>query len=80
MLDAAIGQNSIQQARVFHGALKLSGLVMTKLGGSSKGGVIFGIEEQLGVPVKLIGTGEQAGDLEPFDPRAYVDSLFEDPG
>jgi fused signal recognition particle receptor len=80
VLDAAIGQNSIQQARVFHGALKLTGLVMTKLDGSSKGGVIFGIEEQLGVPVKLIGTGEQAGDLESFDPRAYVDSLFEDPG
>jgi fused signal recognition particle receptor len=80
VLDAAIGQNSIQQARVFHEALPLTGLVMTKLDGSSRGGVIFGIEEQLGVPVKLIGTGEQASDLEPFDPRAYVDSLFEDPG
>lgn len=80
VLDAAIGQNSIQQARVFHDALPLTGLVMTKLDGSSRGGVIFGIEEQLGVPVKLVGTGEQAGDLEPFDPRAYVDSLFEDPG
>ena len=80
VLDASTGQNSIQQARAFQEALKLTGLVMTKLDGSSKGGVIFGIEEQLGVPVKLVGTGEQAGDLEPFDPRAYVDSLFEDPG
>jgi fused signal recognition particle receptor len=78
VLDAATGQNSIQQARVFHDALQLTGLVMTKLDGSSKGGVIFGIEEQLGVPVKLVGTGEQAGDLEPFDARAYVSSLFED--
>jgi fused signal recognition particle receptor len=80
VLDASTGQNSIQQARVFNDALHLTGLVMTKLDGSSKGGVIFGIEEQLGVPVKLIGTGEQADDLEPFDPRAYVDSLFEAPG
>ena len=80
VLDAAIGQNSILQARAFKDALHLTGLVMTKLDGSARGGVIFGIEEQLGVPVKLIGTGEQAGDLEPFDPRAYVDSLFEDPG
>jgi len=77
VLDAAIGQNSILQARAFRDALNLTGLVMTKLDGSSRGGVIFGIEEQLGVPVKLIGTGEQPGDLEPFDPRAYVDSLFE---
>ncbi len=76
VLDAAIGQNSIQQARVFHAALRLSGLVLTKLDGSARGGVIFAVEEELGVPVKLIGTGEQAADLEPFDARAYVDSLF----
>jgi fused signal recognition particle receptor len=77
VLDAAIGQNSILQARAFRDSLNLTGLVMTKLDGSARGGVIFGIEEQLGVPVKLIGTGEQPGDLEPFDPQAYVDSLFE---
>jgi fused signal recognition particle receptor len=79
-LDAAIGQNSIQQARVFHETLRLTGLVVTKLDGSSRGGVILGLEEQFGIPVKLVGTGEQANDLEIFEPRAYVDSLFEAPG
>ncbi len=77
VLDAAIGQNSIQQARVFHETLRLTGLVVTKLDGSARGGVILGLEEQFGVPVKLVGTGEQATDLEVFDPLAYVDSLFE---
>jgi fused signal recognition particle receptor len=77
VLDAAIGQNSIQQARTFHEALRLTGLVVTKLDGSARGGVILGLEEQLGVPVKLVGSGEQLDDLEPFDPAAYVDSLFE---
>jgi len=77
VLDAAIGQNSIQQARVFHQTLRLTGLVVAKLDGSARGGVILGLEEQFGVPVKLVGTGEQATDLEVFDPLAYVDSLFE---
>ncbi|MEA2681731.1 MAG: fused signal recognition particle receptor [Chloroflexota bacterium] len=76
VLDAAIGQNSIQQARVFNEALKVTGAVMTKLDGSGRGGVILGLEEQLGIPVKLVGTGEGIEDLEPFDPRDYVDSLF----
>jgi fused signal recognition particle receptor len=76
VLDAAIGQNSLQQARVFNDALRLSGLVMTKLDGSSKGGVILGLEEQLGVPVKLVGVGESADDLQDFDPRAYAEALF----
>jgi fused signal recognition particle receptor len=77
VLDAAIGQNSIQQARVFHEAIKLTGLVMTKLDGSSRGGVILGLEEEFGVPVKLVGMGEAMDDLEVFDPRAYVQALFE---
>ena len=76
VLDAAIGQNSIQQAKVFSDALKITGAVMTKLDGSGRGGVILGLEEQLGIPVKLVGTGEGIDDLEPFDPRDYVDSLF----
>jgi fused signal recognition particle receptor len=79
VLDGAIGQNSLQQARVFNDALRLTGLVMTKLDGSSKGGVILGLEEQLGVPVKLVGVGETAHDLQDFDPHAYVESLFEGP-
>jgi fused signal recognition particle receptor len=65
---------------VFHETLRLTGLVVTKLDGSSRGGVILGLEEQFGIPVKLVGTGEQANDLEIFEPRAYVDSLFEAPG
>ena len=77
VLDAAIGQNSIQQAHVFGQTLRLTGLVVAKLDGSARGGVILGLEEQFGVPVKLVGTGEQATDLELFDPLAYVDSLFE---
>ena len=77
VLDAAIGQNSLQQARVFNDALALTGLAMAKLDGSSKGGVILGLEEQLGVPVKLVGVGETSEDLQDFDPRAYVESLFE---
>ena len=76
VLDASIGQNSIQQARVFHEALRLTGVAMTKLDGSGKGGIILGLEEQLGVPVKLVGTGEGVEDLEQFDPRDYVESLF----
>jgi fused signal recognition particle receptor len=77
VLDAAIGQNSIAQALVFNDALRLTGLVMAKLDGSSKGGVILGLEEQLGVPVKLVGVGEKADDLQDFEPRAYIESLFE---
>jgi fused signal recognition particle receptor len=76
VLDAAIGQNSIQQAKVFNEALHVTGAVMTKLDGSGRGGVILGMEEQLGIPVKLVGTGEGIEDLEPFDPVDYVDSLF----
>ena len=79
VLDAAIGQNSIQQAKVFSDALKMTGLVMTKLDGSGRGGVILGLEEQLGIPVKLVGVGEQPEDLQDFDPRVYVDALFEAP-
>ena len=76
VIDAAIGQNSIQQAKVFNEALRLTGLVVAKLDGSAKGGVLLGLEEQFGVPVKLVGTGEQPADLEPFEPAVYVDSLF----
>lgn len=77
VLDAALGQNSLQQARVFGDALGITGLVLAKLDGSAKGGVVLGLEEELGVPVKLVGVGEKADDLKDFDPRAYVDALFE---
>jgi fused signal recognition particle receptor len=76
VLDAAIGQNSLQQARVFRDGLHLTGAVLAKLDGSSRGGVVLAIEEELGVPVKLVGTGETLDDLDLFDAQVYVDSLF----
>jgi len=76
VLDAATGQNSIQQATTFGAGIGLSGLVLTKLDGSSRGGVVLGLEEQLGLPVKLVGMGEGIGDLEDFAPAAFIDALF----
>jgi len=76
VLDAVIGQNSLRQADAFHEGANLTGVVMAKLDGSAKGGVILAIEEQLGVPIKLVGTGEGLDDLELFDARAFADALF----
>lgn len=75
-LDATIGQNSVSQARLFHDAMEIDGLVMTKLDGSSKGGVIFNITRELKLPVRYIGVGEKAEDLREFDPAEFVDALF----
>jgi fused signal recognition particle receptor len=77
VLDASIGQNSISQAKLFHEALAIDGLVMTKLDGTSKGGVLFNISRELGLPVRFIGIGEQADELQEFDPREFVRALFE---
>ncbi len=77
VLDATTGQNAFQQARVFKEALDITGIVLTKLDGTAKGGVIIGIQEELGVPVKYIGVGEDIDDLQPFDPAAFVRALFE---
>jgi fused signal recognition particle receptor len=77
VLDATIGQNSIQQARQFHQALGITGLIITKLDGTAKGGVVFAIANELKIPVKFIGVGESIDDLQPFDPESFIDALFE---
>jgi len=77
VLDATTGQNGLQQARVFKEATDITGIVLTKLDGTAKGGVIIGIQEELGVPVRYIGVGETIEDLQPFDAGRFVQALFE---
>ena len=77
VLDASIGQNSLSQARLFKEALDVDGIVMTKLDGSAKGGVLFSIARELKLPVRFIGVGEQVDDLQSFDPRSFVEALFD---
>jgi fused signal recognition particle receptor len=76
VLDATTGQNGLQQARAFHAAVGLTGIVLTKLDSTAKGGIVFAIEHDLGVPVRFVGVGEGAADLLPFDPEAFVTALF----
>ncbi len=76
VLDATTGQNAVDQAQVFNEVTPLNGIVLAKLDGSAKGGIVLSIYQQLGIPVRWVGTGEKADDLEPFDPIAYADSLF----
>jgi fused signal recognition particle receptor len=75
VLDATTGQNGIAQARAFTEAVDVSGVALTKLDGTAKGGVVLAVREELGVPVKLIGVGEGVDDLEPFDARAFAERL-----
>jgi fused signal recognition particle receptor len=77
VLDAITGQNGLQQARIFKEATDINGIVLTKLDGTAKGGVIISIQEELGVPVKYIGVGEEVEDLQPFEPERFVQALFE---
>ena len=77
VLDSTNGQNAIAQAREFHAALQVTGLVLTKLDGTAKGGVIIGICDELKVPVRYVGIGESVGDLRPFDPQEFVEALFD---
>ena len=77
VLDATTGQNGLSQASSFLEAVDVTGLVLTKLDGSSKGGIVVAVQRELGVPVKLVGLGEGIDDLAPFDPDAFVESLFE---
>jgi fused signal recognition particle receptor len=77
VLDATTGQNGLQQARVFKEATDVNGIVLTKLDGTAKGGVIVSIQEELGVPVKYIGVGEDVEDLQAFDPARFVEALFD---
>jgi fused signal recognition particle receptor len=76
VMDATTGQNGLQQARLFTQASGITGIVLTKLDGTAKGGVVVAISRELGIPVRYVGVGEKAGDLLPFDPREFVDSLF----
>jgi len=76
VLDATTGQNAIQQARVFNEAAPITGIVLTKLDGTAKGGVVMAINAELGIPVKLIGVGEGIDDLQAFDPHDFVEALF----
>jgi fused signal recognition particle receptor len=76
VLDATTGQNAIQQAREFQNAIKVSGIVLAKLDGTAKGGVVIAIKEQTNIPVKFVGLGETPEDIETFDPNRFVDALF----
>jgi fused signal recognition particle receptor len=77
VLDATTGQNGLQQARVFKEATEITGIILTKLDGTAKGGVIISIQEELGIPVQYVGVGEDVDDLQPFDPAQFVQALFE---
>jgi fused signal recognition particle receptor len=78
VLDATTGQNAISQAKTFKSDMEITGIVLTKLDGSAKGGVILGICDELKVPVRYVGVGEKIGDLRPFDPVAFVEALYAD--
>ena len=77
VMDATTGQNGLEQARLFTQSAGVTGIVLTKLDGTAKGGVVVAICRELGLPVRYVGVGEKAGDLLPFDPKEFVDSLFE---
>jgi len=76
VLDATTGMNALNQAREFHKAVTVSGLVITKLDGTSKGGMVVAIQNELGLPIKYIGLGEQPDDLQPFDAAQFAEALF----
>jgi fused signal recognition particle receptor len=76
VLDATTGQNGLQQARKFTEAMQVTGIVLTKLDGTAKGGIAVAIQRELGIPIKYIGVGEGIDDLQPFEPRSFVDALF----
>lgn len=77
VLDASIGQNAIDQAKTFTQFTPISGLILTKLDGTAKGGIVLSIQKQLGIPVKYIGVGEGIEDFEPFDPNQFINSIFD---
>ncbi len=77
VLDATTGQNAVSQAKEFKNAANITGLILTKLDGTAKGGIVLSIRRELGMPVKFIGVGEQIDDMRPFDAAAFTDALFE---
>lgn len=78
VLDATAGQNAIRQAEVFTGAAEVTGIFLSKLDGTARGGVVMAIRDQMGIPVKLVGVGERPEDVEAFDPEAFVEAMFAD--
>ena len=76
VLDATTGQNGLAQAKEFLGAVEVTGVVLTKLDGSAKGGIVLAINAELGLPIKLVGLGETVDDLREFDPKEFVDALY----
>ena len=76
VVDATTGQNGIVQAKIFMESVAVTGLILTKMDGSAKGGIALAIERECGIPIKFIGTGEGAQDLEVFDPERYLNGLF----
>ena len=78
VLDATTGQNAIQQAKIFKEVAQITGLVLTKLDGTAKGGIVIGISKELDIPVKFIGVGEQIEDLQEFDPETFIKAIFGD--
>ena len=78
VLDAATGQNAVNQAREFKNAADITGIVLTKLDGTAKGGIIIAISNELNIPVKFVGVGEGIDDLQPFDAAEFADGIFEE--
>jgi fused signal recognition particle receptor len=76
VIDATTGQNAVNQAKEFKNTADITGLVLTKLDGTAKGGIIFSVKEELNIPVKFVGVGEKIDDLQPFDRKGFVDALF----
>ena len=76
VLDAGTGQNAISQTKIFNETVELTGLALTKLDGTAKGGVIFALAKQFGLPIRFIGVGEGIDDLQDFDAQSFVDALF----
>lgn len=76
VVDATTGSNALSQAREFNNALGLTGLIVTKLDGSGKGGIVVTIQDELGIPTRFVGTGERIDDFAPFDPKTYIENLF----
>ena len=77
MLDATTGQNAVMQAKEFKGASDITGLILTKLDGTAKGGIVLSVKKELGIPVKFIGVGEKIDDMKPFDADEFANALFE---
>ena len=77
VIDATTGQNAVMQAKEFKNAANITGLVLTKLDGTAKGGIVFSVKEELDIPVKFVGVGEKIDDLQPFDRKDFVNALFD---